>query len=161
MAYGTIAGLPPIYGLYAVPAAMLIYAAMGSSRHLVVSVTSANAALSAGAVGAMASGGSDEFTQLTIALALLVGVITTIAGLLRLGFIANFISEPVLKGFIIGLALTIMIGQLPKLFGVEKEDGDFFEQAWRFLGNLGDTQGRTLVVGLLSLGLILVLREVA
>ena len=53
------------------------------------------------------------------------------AGLLRLGFLANFISEPVLKGFIIGLALTIIIGQVPKLFGIEKSDGDFFEQAWR------------------------------
>ncbi len=68
-------------------------------------------------------------------------------GLLRLGFLANFISEPVLKGFIIGLALTIIIGQVPKLFGVDKGDGDFFEQLWDFLGNLGDTQGRTLAVG--------------
>ena len=55
---------------------------------------------------------------------------------------ANFISEPVLKGFIIGLALTIMIGQVPKLLGVPKGDGDFFEQLWDFLGNLGDTQWR-------------------
>ena len=67
------------------------------------------------------------------------------------GFVANFISEPVLKGFIIGLALTIMIGQVPKLLGVEKGEGDFFEQLWDFLGNLGDTQGRTLAVGLASL----------
>ena len=65
-------------------------------------------------------------------------------GLLRLGFLANFISEPVLKGFIIGLALTIIIGQVPKLFGIEKGKGDFFEQLWGLIRHLGDTQGRTL-----------------
>ena len=70
-----------------------------------------------------------------------------IAGLLRLGFVANFISEPVLKGFIIGLALTIIAGQLPKLFGVEKGSGDFFEKIWDLIRNLGDTQWRTLLVG--------------
>ena len=57
-----------------------------------------------------------------------------VAGLLRLGFLASFISEPVLKGFIVGLALTIIIGQVPKLFGVEKGEGDFFEQLWDLLG---------------------------
>ena len=81
----------------------------------------------------------------------MVGVLALLAGVLRLGFLADFISEPVLKGFIIGLALTIMIGQVPTLFGVEKEDGGFFEQAWHFLTNVGDTQGRTLVVGQRSL----------
>ena len=94
-------------------------------------------------------------------LALITGVLALAAGLLRLGFLANFISEPVLKGFIIGLALTIMIGQLPKLFGIEKGEGNFFEQAWHFLANIGDTQWRTLAVGAGSLVLVLVLREVA
>ena len=65
----------------------------------------------------------------TAALAVATGVLGVLAGLLRLGFVASFISEPVLKGFIVGLALTIIVGQLPKLFGVEKEPGDFFEQA--------------------------------
>ena len=81
------------------------------------------------------------------------------AGLLRLGFLANFISEPVLKGFIIGLALTIIIGQVPKIFGVEKADGDFFEQAWGVIRHLGDTHGRTLLVGLGSLAVVLALRR--
>ena len=73
------------------------------------------------------------------------------AGLLRLGFLANFISEPVLKGFIIGLALTIIIGQVPKLFGIEKSEGDFFEQAAGVIRHLGDTDARTLIVGAGSL----------
>ena len=100
-----------------------------------------------------------QFLSLTIALALVVGVIALVAGLLRLGFLASFISEPVLKGFIIGLALTIIVGQLPKLFGVEKGDGDFFEQLWDLLRELGNTSGLTLLVGLLSLGLVVLLKE--
>ena len=76
-------------------------------------------------------------------------MLALVAGLLRLGFLASFISEPVLKGFIIGLALTIIIGQVPKLFGIEKAEGDFFEQLWGVLTHLGDTQARTLVVGLI------------
>ena len=65
----------------------------------------------------------------TAALALVTGIVALVAGLLRLGFLASFISEPVLKGFIVGLALTIIIGQVPKLFGIEKGEGNFFQQA--------------------------------
>jgi SulP family sulfate permease len=82
----------------------LLYALLGSSKHLVVGPMSATAALSAATVGAL------------------------FAGLARLGFLASFISEPVIKGFIVGLALTIVIGQVPKLLGVERHGGDFFEQ---------------------------------
>ena len=124
----------------------------------------ATAALSAAAVADLVTGGAsadpEDFASFTVVLALMTGVLALGAGLLRLGFLASFISEPVLKGFI-GLALTVMIGQVPKLFGIEKEDGNFFEQAWHVLTNLGDTQWRTLVIGLGSLALILVLREVA
>jgi MFS superfamily sulfate permease-like transporter len=82
-----------------------------------------------------------------------------LAGLLRMGFLASFISEPVLKGFIVGLALTIMVGQLPALFGVKKGDGDFFQQLGHVVRHLGDTNGRTLVIGALSLTVVLVLRR--
>ena len=81
--------------------------------------------------------------------------------MLRLGFLASFISEPVLKGFIVGLALTIIIGQVPKLFGIKKGSGDFFEQLWHVITHLGDTQGLTLLVGALSLALIVGLRRFA
>ena len=121
----------------------------------------ATAALSAAAVGDLAAGGSDAFVQLTVTLGLVVGILALAAGLLRLGFLASFISEPVLKGFIVGLALTIIVGQVPKLFGVPKGEGDFFRQVWDLLGNLGDTSGLTLLVGLLSLALVLGLRRFA
>ena len=159
LAYASIAGVSPVVGLYAAPGALILYAVFGSSKHLVVGPMAATAALSAAAVAPYAASGTDEFLSLTIALALVVGVIALVAGLLRLGFLASFISEPVLKGFIIGLALTIIVGQLPKLFGVEKGDGDFFEQLWDLLRELGDTSGLTLLVGLLSLALVLILKE--
>lgn len=72
---------------------------------------------------------------------------------------ANFISEPVLKGFIIGLALTIIVRQLPKLLGIKQGSGDFFAQLWNVITHLGDTQGLTLLVGVLSLVVIIGLRR--
>lgn len=129
-------------GLYAAPPALLLYAAFGSSRHLVVGPMSATAALTAG-------------------LAIATGVAALVAGLLRLGFLSNFISEPVMKGFITGVALTIIIGQLPKLFGVDRGDGNFFEQAWDLLTRLGDTSLTTLAVGVAALAIVLGGRRLA
>ena len=146
-------------GLYAAPAALLLYAAFGSSRHLIVGPMSATAALSAAIIAGYATPGAPEFTTFTVALALVAGVVALAAGLLRLGFIANFISEPVLKGFIIGLALTIIAGQLPKLFGVEGAEGNFFEKIAGLLGNLGDTNVPTLLLGLVCLGIVIGLKE--
>ena len=159
LAYATIAGVSPVVGLYAAPGALILYAAFGSSRHLVTGPMAATAALSAAVVGDLAAGGSDEFVQLTITLALVVGVLALVAGLLRLGFLASFISEPVLKGFIIGLALTIIVGQVPKLLGLERGEGDFFEQLWALLGELDGTSGLTLLVGAGSLVLVLGLKK--
>jgi Sulfate permease family len=101
---------------------------------------SATAALSAATVSSVATAGSGRFAELTAALAISAGLAALIAGLLRLGFLASFISEPVLKGFIVGLALTIIVGQLPALFGVAKGSGDFFQKLWDLITNLGDTQ---------------------
>ena len=138
LAYATIAGVSPVVGLYAAVPALVLYAAFGSSKHLVVGPMAATAALSAAAVGDIAARTGADFTQLSAGLALVAGLIALAAGLARLGFLASFISGPVLKGFIIGLALTILVGQLPKLFGIPKADGDFFEQAWGLLTHLGE-----------------------
>ena len=161
LAYATIAGVSPVIGLYAAPGALLMYAIFGSSRKLVTGPMAATAALSAAAVGGIVDPGDATFTALTIGLALCVGVIALVAGLIRLGFLASFISEPVLKGFIIGLALTIIVGQLPKLFGVDKVDGDFFEELFGFLRSLPQTHLPTLIVGLVSLAIVVGLKEFA
>jgi high affinity sulfate transporter 1 len=159
LAYATIAGVSPVIGLYAAPPALLLYAVFGSSRHLVTGPMAATAALSAAAVADLAAGGTDRFVAFTAALAITTGVLALAAGLLRLGFLASFISEPVLKGFIIGLALTIIVGQLPKLFGFEKTSGDFFEQLWGFLTHLDDTSLVTLAVGVASLVVVVGFRR--
>ena len=163
LAYASIAGVSPVIGLYAAPGALLLYAALGSSRHLVTGPMSATAALSAATVAALVTqgAGTDRFVAMTAALAVATGLTALLAGLLRLGFLASFISEPVIKGFIIGLALTIIIGQVPKLLGVDKHAGDFFEQLAGILGKLGDVDGLTVLVGLLSLAVVLGLRRVA
>src|SRR5215467_4592394 len=159
LAYASIAGVSPVVGLYAAPPALIFYAAFGSSRHLVTGPMSATAALSAAAVAQLATQGTGDFVELTAALAIATGIAALVAGICRLGFLASFISEPVMKGFIIGLALTIIAGQLPKLFGVEKGSGDFFEKIWDLLTKLGDTSGLTLLVGLVSLAIVIGLKE--
>ncbi len=161
LAYASIAGVSPVVGLYAAPGALILYAALGSSRHLVVGPMSATAALSAATVADLVPVGDSRFAAITAGLAITTGLAALLAGLLRLGFLASFISEPVIKGFIVGLALTIIVGQLPKLFGVEKGEGDFFEQLWDLVTALGDTDLLTLAVGLLSLAVVLGLRRVA
>ena len=130
LAYASVAGVPPVVGLYAAAPALIFYALLGSSRHLIVGPMSATAALSAAIIMPLAHGDSARYVALSTALAICTGVAGVLAALLRLGFVASFISEPVLKGFIVGLALTIIIGQVPKLLGVEKTPGNFFEQLW-------------------------------
>lgn len=159
LAYATIAGVSPVVGLYAAVPALLLYALLGSSRQMVVATMSATAALSASIVGAYAAAGTENYVALTATLAIVTGVIGVVAGLLRFGFLASFISEPVLKGFIVGLALTIIAGQLPKLFGVEKGSGNFFEQIADLLQNLTHTNAATLMVGLVSLSIVLLLKR--
>jgi sulfate permease, SulP family len=161
LAYATIAGVSPVVGLYAAPGALILYAALGSSRHLVTGPMAATAALSAAAVGDVVAGNGDEFMQLTVVLALCVGLAALVAGALRLGFLAGFISEPVLKGFIVGLALTIIVGQVPKMFGLDSGDGNFFEKLVAFVGDLEDTDALTLAVGFGSLAVVLGLRRFA
>jgi sulfate permease, SulP family len=161
LAYASIAGVSPVVGLYAAPGALIFYAAFGSSKHLVTGPMAATAALSAAAVGQVAAGKSGAFPALTVTLAITTGVLALAAGLARLGFVANFISEPVLKGFIVGLALTIIIGQVPKLLGIGKGEGDFFAQIWHLAAHLGQAQGLTVAVGLGSLAVVLALRRLA
>ena len=158
IAYATLAGAPPITGLYAAPAALVLYAIFGGSRQLVVGPMSTTAVLSASIVAGIAGGGADAAT-LTAALAVVAGAVALVAGLLRLGFLAAFVSEPVMKGFITGLALTIIVGQLPALFGVDGGDGEFFGKLWGLLTGLGQTHWPTFTLGALGIAVILVLRR--
>jgi high affinity sulfate transporter 1 len=154
LAYTGIAGVHPVVGLYTVPLALLAYAVFGTSRALVVGPDSATALLSAHTIGALVSRDSAAYLPLTSALALTVGVLFIFFGLLRMGWVANFISQPVMKGFIQGLALVTVMTQLPKLFGVAGVHGEFFERLWELIRELPNTQPATLAVGLGALALL-------
>ena len=161
MAYAALAGVPPEYGLITAFAALAAYAVFGTSRHLKVTTSSTMAIMSASVVAPLAGGDADRYLALTAGLALVVGGILLAAGLVRLGFIADFLAKSVVTGFIFGLAITIIIGQLPKLLGVPGGGGSTIGQLQTLIGNLPDTNPWTLAVGGGALALILVLRAIS
>ena len=123
MAYAGIAGMPPEAGLYTAMAALIVYAVFGSSRQLVVVGTSATAALLAGTVATLKPVGAGTYAAYSAALVVLVGLLFLLAGLAKLGFIAQFLSRPVMAGFVLGLATFVAVGQLNKLFGSRRARG--------------------------------------
>jgi len=154
MAYAGIAGMPPQTGLYTAPLALLGYALFGSSRHLNVGPSSTVAILSFAIIGGMAVAGGPEFIALTTGLALLTGVLLIVAGMLKLGVLADFLSKPVLGGFVIGLAITIAFGQLGKILGYGVEADGFFREVIKFVQDINKIHFPTLIVGVTSLALL-------
>jgi len=148
MAYAQLAGMPPETAFYAAPIALLAYAVLGSSRQLVVAVSSAIAIMSAATISGLAPAGSVEYAALTAALAILAGLVSMAAGLLKLGRIAQFFSESVLTGFVFGLALLITIKQIPKLLGIEAEGDSAVALVRDMIPHLRETDALTLAVGL-------------
>jgi high affinity sulfate transporter 1 len=159
MAYAQMAGVPPQVGLYAAFAALLAYAVFGTSRHLKVTTSSTMAVMSAAVVAAIAGGDPDRYLALTAALALTVGILLLAAGIARLGFISDFLSKSVVTGFVFGLAITIAIGQLPKLFGVPAASGNSFQQLSGLVAELDQTNPVTLALGVCALALIFLIKR--
>src|SRR5262249_4194536 len=155
MAYATIAGLPVQVGLYTAFLPMIIYVVLGTSRALSVSTTTTLAILVAAELGKVVPKG-DPATLLTASamLTLLVGAALVVASLLRLGFVANFISEPVLIGFKAGIGLVIVADQVPKMLGIHLPRGSFVQDLLGVLGGLSHTSVTTLVVGLVMIALL-------
>ena len=160
MAYAGIAGMPPETGLYAAMLALVGYAIFGTSKHLNVGPSSTVAALSFAVVAPLAAVGSDEFIALTITLAILTGIILFISGLIRLGVLADFLSKPVLGGFVVGLAITIAVGQLDKILGYEPRDtNDFVPEILVLLADIGNIHWPTFMVGTVSLALLFLMHK--
>ena len=167
MAYAGVANLPPQMGLYTLLASLLVYAVLGSSRHLVVQATSATAALLASAVvGVMitvglvdAAGVPDPaaYQSYASAFVLVVGVVFLVAAVARLGFITQFLSKPVMDGFVMGLAVFVAVGQLNKLFGVEKGEGNTIEKLLAIVRQLPEANWITFAVGASALALLFLL----
>jgi sulfate permease, SulP family len=118
MAYAQIAGVPPQTAFYAAPIGLLAFAIFGTSRQLVVAVSAIIATMSFATVSLIVAPNTPEFIIMTAALAVLAGLISILAGFLKLGRIAQFFSESVMVGFITGLALVVVVKQLPKLLGI-------------------------------------------
>src|ERR1700722_8282079 len=160
MAYASIAGLPLQAGLYVALVPMLVYALLGSSRPLSVSTTSTLAILTATEL-TRAVPGADAAHLLAAAstLALMTGGFLILAGVVRLGFFANFILDPVLTGFKAGVAIVILFGQVPKLLGVHSEGGSFLGSVFSTLEHVPDTNATTLIVSVVTLAVLIGLQR--
>ena len=160
LAYGELAGLP-LAGLYGSMLPLLAYALFGSSRQIVVGRDSAMAAIVAVVVLPMAAGDAGRLALLVAGLGVMVGVLCLLAGGLKLGFIANFLSKPVIVGFMHGLALVIVGAQLPKLLGLKSVGETTIEQFINVAGRLGGTHLPSLAIGAACIAVILCCRRFA
>lgn len=147
MAYASIAGMPPETGLYAATLPLLAYAVFGSSKRMNVGPSAATAAVSAATILPLSGGDPARFIQLTVLLAFMAGVLLMIGGLLKFGSIAKFLSEPVLMGFLVGVAIDIALGQSEKLFALELEGDGFFSELWSLITQLPDADPLTVAIG--------------
>ena len=161
IAYSQLAGVPPVYGLYASLLPLLAYAVLGSSRQLIVAPDAATCAIVAAIVAPLAGQDPVRYLSLTAALAVITGVFCIAAGLARLGFLTNFLARPILTGYLNGIAICIITGQLGSLFGFSLAPAGFFRLLWQFLSKLGETHGPTLAVGGTALALLVVLARLA
>lgn len=156
MAYATVAGLPVAVGLYTAFVPMVVYALLGSSRVLSVSSTTTLAILAGTQLGlAVPDGDAARLVTATATLSALVGAMLLLARLLRLGFVANFISTPVLTGFKAGIGLVIVLDQVPKLLGLHITKAGFFRDVLSLVQHLPDTSMLTLAVAVATLVLLI------
>ncbi|HYK35886.1 SulP family inorganic anion transporter [Alloacidobacterium sp.] len=161
MAYAGIAGVPPQMGLYAAAAGMFVYAVFGTSRQLAVTSTSSSAAMLAALVSPLAVGDPAQYVLLASATTVAVGLIFLAGGLLKLGSVSEFISRPVLKGFVFGLALTIMVKQAHKLTGISGGQGNFFHQTYHALASIQQMNPWTCAVGAAAIAVMFLLEVFA
>ncbi len=161
MAYAMIAGMPPIYGLYASTLPLILYALFGTSRQLAVGPVAMVSLLTAAGVGALAEVGSETFIALTIALALFVGLIQFLLGAFRLGFLVNFLSHPVISGFTSAAALIIGFSQLKHLLGVDIPRSNYIHEIlWNAIQQFGVINWATFGIGLGGILLILGIKRI-
>jgi sulfate permease, SulP family len=169
MGYATLAGMPVVTGLYTIFLPMLVFGVLGSSRHLVVGADSATAVVMAAGLAGMATSGSDEYIALASMMALLAGALLIIARLIKLGFIADFLSRTVLIGFLTGVGIQVACGQIAGMLGISKGSGvtigghtftSTIATLISTLRNLGDVSWATVAVSAGVLGTILGLKLV-
>ncbi|MFF4052363.1 SulP family inorganic anion transporter [Streptomyces chartreusis] len=159
MAYAGVAGLPPVAGLWAILPALALYAVFGSSRLLSVGPESTTALMTATVVAPLAAGDPDRYATLAVTLAVTVGLLCLVARAVRLGFLADLLSRPVLIGYMAGVALIMMADQLTKLTGVETTGSKFFPQVWSFAAGVTEAHGATVVLSAAALVLLFLMAK--
>ena len=158
MAYAALAGLPVQVGLYTALVPTAVYVVLGTSRLLSVSTTTTIGILAAAAIGdVVTDGNTAQAMAAASTLAVMVGALLVLASVLRLGFLADFISDPVLTGFKAGVGVVIVVDQVPKLLGIHFEKGGFFANVFSIVGHLPETSAPTLAVALGTVAIMLVL----
>lgn len=162
MAYAIIAGMPPIYGLYAGIIPLLIYPLFGTSRHLSIGPLAIDMLIVGAGVGALASGGSPEFIGLVILLTMMTGIFQLLMGIFRMGALFNFFSRPVISGFVMAAPIIIAFSQLNNLLGMNLSDTQYVilltEEALR---NLGQIHWPTVYWGFSAIGILLILKAIS
>lgn len=151
MAYAGVAGLPPVTGLWAILPSLALYALFGTSRLLSVGPETTAALMTATVVAPLAGSDPGRYAALATTLAAVVGLLCLAARALRLGFVADLLSRPVLIGYLSGVALIMMVDQLTKLTGVPTTGSMFFPQLWSFVTHLGQAHPATLVFAVLTI----------
>lgn len=156
IAYAQIIGLDPVVGLYAAIPSLLAYAPFGTSRHLIVNPDAANCAMIGATLTPLAAGDPEVLLSLGVVLTIFTGLFCFAASSLRLGFLADFLSRPILVGFLNGVAISIFLGQIGKVFGFPMESHGIIPSFIEFVGKVPETHLPTLAVGLLAIAVMLV-----
>lgn len=142
IAYADLAGVPPVIGMYSAILPLFIYALFGSSRQLITGPDAATCILVAATLGPLANGDPERYAALLAGLTVMTGLFFLFAGVIKLGFIANFLSQPILSGYLNGIALLIIVGQLPKLLGYISTEEQFFNKILEFFSALIKVTGQ-------------------
>lgn len=151
LGYAGIAGVPVLVGLYSIPLALIAYAIFGSSPRLVVGPVSTVSVLSGTLIADISGGNPAQAVALTSALALSAGAVLIVGGMFKLGWAAEFMSRPIVTGFVFGLVLLIILGEIPSLLGMPPVTGDVFSRAWQILHHIPDIKPLTAAIGVGSL----------
>jgi len=160
MAFGDLAGVTPVAGLYVALGAMVMYALFGTAKQVVMGPEATSAILTATAVAPLAGGDPVRYAALAAAMAILVGVFALLARVARLGFITDFLSKPILVGYIFGATLIVIGSQLGKLFGIKLESDQFFQQVAELIRRLDETHLLTFVIGIVCMAALFLMRRI-
>jgi SulP family sulfate permease len=161
MAYGELAGVTPVAGLYVALGAMVMYALFGTSRQVSMGPEATSAIMTAAAVAPLAGGDVARYAALAALIAILIGVLALLARVARLGFITDFLSKPVLVGYILGATLIVIGSQLGKMFGISLESDKFFQQVAELISRLDETHLLTCAIGIVCMAALLIMRRVS